>query len=129
MLLYNVLFHGCVINNRFELRVSKRTFCFNLDLEILTGVLNGTPDYKCGPKRFLLTKCGPYFISVVLHSLSEFLLLRRQLCSHTPSALNAGAKRSGATCHMAMPKCCYLAKGAKRPCHTKNMLTSSRDHT
>ena len=26
---------------------------------------------------------------------------------------NAGAKRSGATCHMAMPQCCYLAKGAK----------------
>ena len=32
---------------------------------------------------------------------------------HIP--LNAGAKRSGATCHMAMPQCCYLAKGAKRP--------------
>ena len=41
--------------------------------------------------------------------------------SHTPSALNAGAKRSGATCHMAMPQCCYLAKGAKRPSHTTNM--------
>ena len=43
----------------------------------------------------------------------------------TPRALNAGAKRSGATCHMAMPQCCYLAKGAKRPSHTTNMLTSS----
>ena len=32
--------------------------------------------------------------------------------------LNAGAKRSGATCHMAMPQCCYFAKGAKRPSHT-----------
>ena len=41
------------------------------------------------------------------------------------SALNAGAKRSGATCHMAMPQYCYLAKGAKRPSHTTNMLTSS----
>ena len=30
--------------------------------------------------------------------------------THTPSALNAGAKRSGATCHMAMPQCCYLAR-------------------
>ena len=37
-----------------------------------------------------------------------------QLCSHTPSTLNSGAKRSGATCRMAMPQCCYLAKGAKR---------------
>ena len=45
------------------------------------------------------------------------------MCSHTPSALNAGAKRSGATCHMAMPQCCYLAKGAKRPSHTTNMQT------
>ena len=26
---------------------------------------------------------------------------------------------------MAMPQCCYLAKGAKRPSHTTNMLTSS----
>ena len=47
-----------------------------------------------------------------------------QICSHTHSALNAGAKRGGATCHMAMPHCCYLAKGAKRPSHTINMLTS-----
>ena len=51
--------------------------------------------------------------------------LNGQLCSHTPSALNAGAKRSGATCHMAMPQCCYLAKRAKRPSHTTNMLISS----
>ena len=42
-----------------------------------------------------------------------------------PSALNAGAKRSGATCHLAMPQCCYLAKGAKRPSHTTNMQTFS----
>ena len=33
--------------------------------------------------------------------------MSRQTCSHTPSALNAGAKRSGATCHMAMPQCFY----------------------
>ena len=51
--------------------------------------------------------------------------LNGQICSHTPSALNAGAKRSGATSHMAMPQCCYLAKGAKRPSHKSNMLTSS----
>ena len=51
--------------------------------------------------------------------------LNGQKCSHTPSALNAGAKRCGATCHMAIPQCCYLAKGAKRPSHTTNMLTSS----
>ena len=51
--------------------------------------------------------------------------LNGQICSHTPSALNAGAKRSGATCRMAMPQCCYLAKGAKRPSHTTIMLTSS----
>ena len=41
--------------------------------------------------------------------------------TNTPSALNAGAKRSGATCHMAMPQCCYLAKEAKRPSHTTNI--------
>ena len=46
--------------------------------------------------------------------------------SHTPSALNAGAKRSGATCHMAMPQCCYLAKGAKRPSHTTNTIKFDR---
>ena len=51
--------------------------------------------------------------------------LNGQICSHTPSALNAGAKRSGATFHMAMPQCCYLAKAAKRPSHTTNMVTSS----
>ena len=28
---------------------------------------------------------------------------------HNPSALNAGAKRIGVTCHMAMPQCCYVA--------------------
>ena len=33
-----------------------------------------------------------------------------QKCLHTPSALNAEAKRSGATCHMAMPQCCYLVE-------------------
>ena len=47
--------------------------------------------------------------------------ISRQICSHTPSA---GTKQSGATCHMAMPQCCYLAKGAKRPSDTTNMLTS-----
>ena len=31
-------------------------------------------------------------------------------------------ERSGATCHMAMPQCCYLAKGAKRPSHTTNTI-------
>ena len=46
-----------------------------------------------------------------------------QLCSHT---LNAGAKRSGG--NMAMPQCCYLVKGAKRPSHTTTMLTSSNNN-
>ena len=32
-------------------------------------------------------------------------------------------ERSEATCHMAMPQCCYLAKGAKRPSHTTNIQT------
>ena len=51
---------------------------------------------------------------------------RRKDRSHTPSALNAGAKRSGATCHMAMPQCCYLAKGAKRPSQTTNTIKFDR---
>ena len=51
----------------------------------------------------------------------NFSISPSQLCSHTPSALNAGAKRSGAACHMAMPQCWYLAKGAKRPSHTTNI--------
>ena len=38
-----------------------------------------------------------------LRSLSEFLLLRRQLCSHVPSALNAGAKRSEAKRRVTWP--------------------------
>ena len=58
--------------------------------------------------------------------LGSKFLQRSQICSHTPSALNAGAKRSGATCHMAMPQCCYLAKGAKRPSHTTNTLKFDR---
>ena len=53
--------------------------------------------------------------------------LTHDICSHTSSALNAGAKRSGATCHLGMPQCCYLAKGTKRPSHTTNMLTSPND--
>ena len=47
-------------------------------------------------------------------------------CSHTRSALNAGAKRSGATCHFAMPQCCYLAEGAKRPSYTTNTINFDR---
>ena len=43
-----------------------------------------------------------------------------------PSALNAGAKRSGATCHLAMLQCCYLAKGAKRQSHTTNTIKFDR---
>ena len=31
-----------------------------------------------------------------------------------------------ATCHMAMPQCCYLAKGAKRPRHTTNTIKFHR---
>ena len=59
--------------------------------------------------------------------LGSKFLQRSQICSHTPSALNAGAKRSGATCHhMAMPQCCYLAKGAKRPSHTTNTIKFDR---
>ena len=53
---------------------------------------------------------------------------RSQICSYTPSALNAGAKRSGATCHMAMPQYCYLAKEAKRPSHTTNTIKFDRDN-
>ena len=49
----------------------------------------------------------------------NFSISPSQLCSYTPSAINAGAKRSGTTCHMAVPQCCYLEKGAKRPIHTK----------
>ena len=41
------------------------------------------------------------------------------LCSYTTSALNAGACHLA--CHMTMPQCCYLSKGAKRPSHTTNM--------
>ena len=58
--------------------------------------------------------------------LGSKFLQRSQICSHTPSALNAGAKRSGATCHMAMPQCCYLANGAKRPGHTTNTIKLDR---
>ena len=52
--------------------------------------------------------------------------MSRQICSHTPSALNAGAKQSGATCHMTMPQCCYLAKGVKQPSHTTNTIKFDR---
>ena len=43
-----------------------------------------------------------------------------------PSALSAGAKRSGATSHMAVPQSCYLAKGAKRSSHTTNTIKFDR---
>ena len=35
---------------------------------------------------------------------------RSQLWSHIYSALNAGAKRNRATCHMAMPQCCSAGR-------------------
>ena len=35
-------------------------------------------------------------------------------------------ERSEATCHLAMPQCCYLAKGAKRPSHTTNTIKFDR---
>ena len=69
------------------------------------------------------TKISAHFGDKIVAQMSR--RLNGQICSHTPSALNAGAKRSWATCHMAMPQCCYLAKGAKRPSHTTNLLTSS----
>ena len=59
--------------------------------------------------------------------LGSKFLLRSQICSHTPNALNAGAKRSAATCYLAMPQCCYLAKGAKRPSHTTNAIKFVRN--
>ena len=40
----------------------------------------------------------------------KFSISPSQLCSHTPSALNAGEKRSGATCHMAMPRSCLASR-------------------
>ena len=58
--------------------------------------------------------------------LGSKFLKRSQKCSHTPSVLKAGAKRSEATCHMAMPQGCYLAKGAKRPSHTSNTMKLDR---
>ena len=58
--------------------------------------------------------------------LGSKFLKRSQICSHTPSALNAGAKRSRATCHMAMPQCCYFAKGAKRRSRTTNTIKFDR---
>ena len=58
--------------------------------------------------------------------LGSKFLKRSQISSHTPSALDAGAKRSGATCHMAMPQSCYLAKGAKWPSHTTNTIKFDR---
>ena len=49
---------------------------------------------------------------------------RDTLCySDTLSALNEGAKRSGATCLRAMPHRCYLANSAKRPSHSTNMIS------
>ena len=35
-------------------------------------------------------------------------------------------ERSEATCHMAMPQCCYLTKGAKRPSHTTKKIKFDR---
>ena len=48
-----------------------------------------------------------------------FSISPSQLCSHTPCALMQVG--SGATCHIAIPQCCYSAKGAKRPSHATNM--------
>ena len=49
------------------------------------------------------------------------------LCSHTPSALNSEAKRSGGTCQMANTRCCYLAKGAKRLSLSTKILSISEN--
>ena len=39
--------------------------------------------------------------------------MSRQICSHTPSALNAGAKRSGATCRNGHASMLLLGEGSE----------------
>ena len=45
--------------------------------------------------------------------LGSKFLKRSQICSHTPSALNAGAKRSGATCHYGHASMLLLGEGSE----------------
>ena len=75
--------------------------------------------YRC------LFKVSFYFRGSV-DEINVLLTLFLQTEVSIPSALNAGAKGSGPTCHMAMPQCCYLAKGAKRPSHTTNTIKFDR---
>ena len=57
---------------------------------------------------------------------NENLVPYSRIFVYAATAFNAEAKRKEATCYMAMPQCCYLAKGAKRPSHTTNLLFSSK---
>ena len=45
--------------------------------------------------------------------LGSKFLKRSQICSHTPSALNAGAKRSGGTCHYGHASMLLLGEGSE----------------
>ena len=47
------------------------------------------------------------------NQLGSKFLKRSQICSHTPSALNAGAKRSGATCHYGHASMLLLGEGSE----------------
>ena len=65
--------------------------------------LRFAPAFRALGVWVLLIKCGPKIARNSIAGTSE---------------------QQEATCHIAMPQCCYLAKGAKRPSHTI-VLTSS----
>ena len=50
-----------------------------------------------------------------------------QICSHTPSALNAGAKRSGATCHMNLGK--LVENNSSKTTRRKQLVENTRRKT
>ena len=82
----------------------------------------------CFDNLFITVRVVIYVLSFLLRSLCSLSVATNfltPLYTHTPSALNAGEKRSGATCHMAMPGSSYLAKGTVRAHNSTIILNNS----
>ena len=109
--LVNVILEGKV---PFELR----PYFFGAELIELKKSRWRTSSYRCRQ-----------YIPPIVRKMCRILCLRITSSKiwKSTSALNAGAKRSEATCLMPMPQCCYLAKGAKRPSHTTNRIKFARN--
>ena len=79
------------------------------------------------PKRAVVL-CDAKFVPIFDNPLATATLgwRSRGFSHHNRKLYKKITTISGATCHMAMPQCCYMAKGAKRPSHTTNTIKFDR---